>query len=53
MPAAGWKKLSTEEIRLAKHWYEEELAPSVIAQRLGLLPILLILVVIRFLSAFD
>ena len=36
MPAAGWKKLSADEIRLAKRWYEvDELAPSDIAARLG------------------
>jgi transposase len=36
MPAAGWTKMSDEEIRLAKKWYEEDnLAPSDIADRLG------------------
>ena len=35
MPAAGFTKLSTEEIRLAKKWYSENVAPSEIASRLG------------------
>ena len=36
MPAAGWKKLSDDEIRLARKWYaEDDIAPSIIASRLG------------------
>ena len=35
MPAAGFTKLSTEEIHLAKKWYSENVAPSEIASRLG------------------
>jgi hypothetical protein len=36
MPAAGWKKMSEEEIRLAKAWYNDDNeAPSDIAERLG------------------
>ena len=36
MPAAGWTKLTEEEIRLARKWYsDEQLSPSTIAQRLG------------------
>ena len=35
MPRAGWKKLSAEEIRLARLWYiEDRLKPSEIAARL-------------------
>ena len=34
--APGWKKLSGEEVRLAKTWYaDESLAPNTIAERLG------------------
>ena len=34
MPAAGWKKLSDEEIRLARKWFkEDDLEPSEIAIR--------------------
>ena len=34
--APGWKKLSGEEIRLAKKWYaDESLTPNTIAERLG------------------
>ena len=35
MPEAGYKKLSSEEIRLAKQWYAEDVAASDIAERLG------------------
>ncbi len=35
MPAAGWTKLSQDEIRLAFQWYDDhDLAPSEIAKRL-------------------
>jgi len=34
--APGWKKLSGEEVRLAKKWCaDESLSPSKIAERLG------------------
>ena len=32
MPAEGWTKMSTEEIRLAHTWYEEGVVPSEIAE---------------------
>ena len=36
MPSEGWKKLSNEEVRLARRWYDgEKLKPSEIAERLG------------------
>ncbi|CAE8650842.1 unnamed protein product, partial [Polarella glacialis] len=36
MPAAGWKKMSEEEIRLARAWYNDDKeVPSEIAERLG------------------
>ena len=36
MPAAGWKKMTEEEVRLANAWYTEDgLPPSAIAERLG------------------
>ena len=36
MPAAGWKKMSEDEIRLAKSWYtNDNTPPSEIAARLG------------------
>ena len=34
--APGWKKLSGEQIRLAKKWYaDKSLTPNTIAERLG------------------
>ena len=35
MPETGWTKLTSEEIRLATKWWEEQLEPSEIAERLG------------------
>ena len=35
MPTSGFTKLSAEEIRLAKKWYSDNVAPSEIASRLG------------------
>ena len=35
MPTTGWKKLSDDEIRLAKTWFEDCVEPSEIAERLG------------------
>ena len=35
MPAPGFKKLSDDEIRLAKKWYTDSVPPSEIAERLG------------------
>lgn len=35
MPRAGFTKMSTEEIRLAKQWYAEGVGPPEIASRLG------------------
>jgi len=35
MPDAGFKKLSDEEIRLAKSWYDANVPPAEIAERLG------------------
>ena len=36
MPASGWKKLSSEEIRLAKEWYlNRGMSPTQIAKQLG------------------
>ena len=32
---AGWKKLSSEEVRLAQSWYKDGVSPSEIATRLG------------------
>ena len=35
-PEAGWKKMSEDEIRLAKTWYgKDKIPPSEIAARLG------------------
>lgn len=35
MPTAGFTKLSADEIRLAKAWYDQDEEPSEIAERLG------------------
>jgi transposase len=36
MPASGWKKMSSEEIRLANKWYNDDcMPPSEIAEQLG------------------
>ena len=35
MPAADFKKLSADEIRLANTWYDRDVPPSEIAKRLG------------------
>lgn len=35
MPAAGFKKLSADEVRLANSWYDQDVSPSEIAERLG------------------
>jgi hypothetical protein len=35
MPESGWKKLTAEEVRLAKQWYEDGVVPSECAERLG------------------
>lgn len=35
MPAAGFTKMSEDEIRLAKKWYAADIVPSEIASRLG------------------
>ena len=36
MPTTGWKKLSEDEVRLAKQWHEKDkIAPAEIAKRLG------------------
>ena len=35
MPVAGWKKFSSEELRLAKKWFDDEVTPADIAERLG------------------
>ena len=35
MPVAGWKKMTSDEIRLAQGWYSSGTPPSTIAHRLG------------------
>ncbi len=35
MPMAGWKKMTSDEIRLAQGWYSSGTPPSTIAHRLG------------------
>ena len=35
MLAAGWKKVGSEELRLARPWYDADVQPSAIAERLG------------------